>query len=130
MSRQSNDSLIEAGKRMADIVNALPTFSGPWELRNTWLAFRLEDGGWDGNQYDSMMDAKRHTDPTRVCYFSYRNGFHYSPRECELFIHFHRKGRQAGLPQKDPDSELIAFPSIEQHDAMRLQQMRRDARRN
>src|SRR5487761_1367881 len=38
MSRQSNDSLIEAGKRMADIVNALPTFSGPWELRNTWLA--------------------------------------------------------------------------------------------
>jgi hypothetical protein len=124
-----SDSLIEAGKRMSDIVNSLLTFNQPWELRTKWLAIKLENGGWDGNVYDSMADAKRFSDPDRCCYFSYINCLGgCTPRECERFLHFHRKAREAGHNQADPGNPHTLFPSVAQNDAMKIQQRLRDLR--
>jgi|ERR1700733_56399 len=49
--------ITEAGKRMANIVNNVRT-SHDWDdVKNGWMAFKLEDGSCDGTIYDNKNDA-------------------------------------------------------------------------
>jgi hypothetical protein len=108
-------ALREAGKRMAECINSHLAFHQPWEIRDKWLAARLDDGSCGSDVYDTMADAKRFRDPDFHCYFAFRaflGGI--SARECSLFIEFHRDARKAGLPQADPDRQ--PFMSVEKHD--------------
>ena len=104
MPRPLNDELREAGKRLAGIVNGYIAFMQPWELRNAVLAVRLQDGSTDGNVYENMRDAVRHSDDKRCFYFHFKGNLGgIDPREAAIVIDFHREAREAGIPQADPD---------------------------
>lgn len=109
MPRPLTVELSEAGKRLAGIVNGYIAFMRPWELRNAVLAVKLADGSTDGNVYENMSDAVRHSDDTRCFYFHFRaNLGGIDPREAAIVIDFHREAREAGLPQKDPNGREIS----------------------
>lgn len=104
-----NEDLREAGKRIADQLNARITFGDPFELRHCVMAFRLQDGTTDGTVYESIADAKRFTDQARYCYFAFLNVLGgANPEECALVLSFYRHGRNAGLGQKDNEILFIS----------------------
>ena len=108
---------MDAGKRMADQINARLTFGNPFELRTSFMAFYLNDGSTNGDVYENLKDAKRFTDPSRVCYFSFLNYLGgISAYECAVYLQFHREAREVGLGQAD--SEAIPFMSTYGHDVM------------
>lgn len=104
--------LAECGKRMSDVVNQVVTDFIPWDIKNCWLAFKLEDGssadGRSPTLYDSLPAAKKHTDEWKCCYMALRcflGGI--SAKDCEIFIDVHRQGRAVNMAQTDPDKTLI-----------------------
>ena len=103
---------------MADHINARLVMSSPFELRTKWMAFALQDGSTRGDVYDSILDAKRHTDEAYTLYFAFINCLGgVSATDCARFIHFHRKARDANLSQANPKDQ--AFPSFTQGDYLR-----------
>lgn len=106
--------LEEAGKRLADTVNELVTSRDPWELNHKFLAIKLSDGSWDKNIYDSMYDAKRHSDEFRCCYFAVGNFIGgVSARDCAVFLNFHRAARNASLGQKNDTVPIMSIKAWE-----------------
>jgi hypothetical protein len=109
--------LLEAGKRMADQVNARLVFSNPWEIRNCWMAFALQDGSTSGTVYDTLADAKRFTDEFQtayLCFVGMLGGT--NPLECAIYLDFCRQAREAGLGHRDPNT--IPFMSTAGHQGM------------
>jgi hypothetical protein len=47
----------DAGKRMSGIVNNVRHAADWDDLKNCWMAFKLEDGSSDGTVYDTKNDA-------------------------------------------------------------------------
>jgi hypothetical protein len=110
VTQQEAYELAECGKRMADMINGLLAFYDPFEIRNCWLAFALQDGKCDGNVYLTMADAKRHADPWKHCYFSFRASLGgIRAKDCEIFLSVHRAAREKNVLQRnpDPDTDLI-----------------------
>lgn len=102
---------------MADQINGRLAMSNPFELRSKFMAFRLQDGTTDGTIYDSIPDAKKHTDEFQCCYFAFLNMLGGTNEyECAVYLDFHRKARDAGLGQKDPAA--VPFMSTYGHDVM------------
>jgi hypothetical protein len=111
------EELREAGKRIADQLNARLTFGDPFELRHCVMAFRLQDGTTNGTVYESISDAKRFTDDSRFCYFAFLNVLGgASANECAIVLSFYREARDAGLGQKDNE---IPFLSTHGGDVMK-----------
>lgn len=103
------EEIREAGKRIADALNARLTFGDPFELRHCVMAFRLADGTTDGTVYDSIKDAKRFTDERRFCYFAFLNLLGgASPYECAITLAFYREAHEAGLGQRDNEIPFLS----------------------
>lgn len=101
--------LEEAGKRIADQLNARLTFGDPFELRHCVMAFRLQDGTTDGTVYDSIADAKKFTDVHRYCYFAFLNVLGgANAYECSIVLSFYRQAHEAGLGQKDNEQPFLS----------------------
>jgi hypothetical protein len=104
--------LAECGKRMSDVVNQVVADFIPWDIKDCWLAFKLEDGSVHGGThpvlYDSLPAAKKHTDQWKYCYMALR-GFlgGISAKDCEIFIDVHRQARNVNIAQSDPDRTVI-----------------------
>lgn len=106
--------LMEAAKRFSDAVNTLVAGTDPFELRNSFLAIKLEDGSWDDNVYDTMYDAKKHSDPMRCCYFAVGNYLAgLGERDAAIFLQFHRQARNAGMGQKGDDVPFMSIKARE-----------------
>lgn len=100
--------LAECGKRMFDVINQAIVDFGPWQLKSSWLAFKLEDGTCNRDVYDSLVTAKRFTDEHTHCYYSFRAALSgLSARDCEIFLDFHRQARNVRLSQSDPNAVPI-----------------------
>lgn len=97
---------------MADQINGRLTFNNPMDLASKWMVFRLQDGSTDGTIYDSILDAKKHSDETRCFYFAFVNCLGgVTARDCAILIQFQREAREAGLMQKNPgDQPFMSFP--------------------
>lgn len=110
--------LEDAGKRVADQINGRLTFSNPWDIKHCWMAFALQDGSTDGVLYDSVVDAKRHTDEWKtwyVCMGGVLGGT--NARDCALMLVFHREARDASLSQANPQD--VPFLSVKGMDHYR-----------
>lgn len=109
--------LAECGKRMSDTVNQVVSDFIPWDIKDCWLAFKLEDGSVHGGKrpalYDSLPAAKKHTDQWKYCYMALRcflGGI--GAKDCEIFLDVHRQARAVSMAQTDPDAQLIMpFPA-------------------
>lgn len=104
--------LAECGKRMHDAVNQVLTDFHPWTLKDSWLAFKLEDGSVYGGKHPAIFDglpaARKHTDEWKYCYFAFRSCLGgISVKDCEIFIDFHRQARDANARQSDPNVTAI-----------------------
>jgi hypothetical protein len=103
----------DAAKRMADIINGIVTFTPLWELRNKWLAIRLQDGGYDGVVYDSREEAIRHQIDERFCvYVCMRTMMQGAkPIDCEIFLEVHRQAYDEGMRLHEPEAPQIIMPT-------------------
>lgn len=116
--------LSDEAKRCSDIVNSYLAFM-PWDqIKNSWVAIRLTDGGSDGTVYDSKLDAIKHQSDEKTCaYICYRNcpaGI--TPLEAERFLAFTRGAYDAGMRLPDPDDVHggpDAFMPTSQYDRLR-----------
>ena len=97
----------DVGKRAYGIVRGYVAFIPQDQLKRSWVAIRLSDGGHDGVLYESKRDAVRHQLDEFLCvYFSYRNapsGFA-SPKDAQLWLDFNRAAYDAGFRLPDPDA--------------------------
>src|ERR1700685_3855450 len=96
----------DPAKRVSDAVNNHARAVGlgiSWEtVQGKFMAFSLNDGRSNGDLYDDMASAVRHTDEMTHFYLKLRaEGMEVC--EAELMLWLHRKGRSAGFPQADPD---------------------------
>lgn len=115
--------LAECGKRISGVINQVVTDFNPWEIRNCWLAFKLEDGRvYGGNQpalFDSQAAARKHTDQWKYCYVNMQGilgGL--SQKDAEIFLDFHRQARDVNLAQSDPNrSAMMPFPAGDTYQA-------------
>jgi hypothetical protein len=120
----------DAARRCADIVNGY-ILSRNWdELRDSWVAIRLSDGGSDGTLYDTKRDAVRHQLFEMQCaYVSFRNlAGGISPLEAERYLDYNRRAYDAGFRLPDPDAVNggpdLFLPS-QTYDALRESHVRR-----
>lgn len=90
---------------MSDAINSRLTFSDPWEIRNCWMVFRLQDGTTDGNLYDTKSDAIRHVSDYKYwAFFCFRNAMGgVRPFDCQIFLEYHRHLYRNGGTLPDPD---------------------------
>lgn len=96
---------IDAAKRISDTVNDL-TMRLTWEeRRRTWLAFRLQDGKWDGNVYDNKQAAVSHQPNEFYClYLTMRDAMGgMDTNAAYVVLMFHRMAYDAGFRLPDPD---------------------------
>lgn len=117
MPRQLSRELEEAGKRIADQINARVQFT-PWDMKGKWMAFALSDGSTRGDVYDSLAEAKRFTDEWKTAYFdmtSVLGGV--TAKDAGIYLDFCREARDANLSHADPNRQ--AFLSIHGGDVMR-----------
>lgn len=96
----------DEAKRCYDIVNSYVAFMPPDQLKRSWVAIRLSDGGHDGNLYQSKRDAvRKQSNEFQCAYFSYRNspGGFANKKEAQVFLDFNRLAYDAGFRLADPD---------------------------
>jgi hypothetical protein len=105
--------ITDAARRMSDAINARITF-GSWEIRNCWMAFRLQDGSTDGNLYDTKADAIRHVSNYKYwAFFCFRNAMQGAkPFDCQIFLDLHRHAYENGGQLTDPDARHPNNPRI------------------
>lgn len=97
----------DAGRRASDIINGIIT-AHPWDdIKDKFIAIRLEDGSSDGNIYDTKADAVRHQTHEQQCaYVGFRNlvgGA--TPKEMAIYLKFNRDAYLAGMRLIDPDNQ-------------------------
>jgi hypothetical protein len=100
--------ITDAGKRAYDIIKGYVAFIPHDQRVRSWVALRLEDGGSDGELYESKRDAVRHQVNEFLCaYFSYRNspsGFA-STLDAQLYLNWNRALYDRGMRLPDPDDK-------------------------
>ncbi len=103
----------DAAKRMAGIINGLVTFTPLWELRHKWIAVRLNDGGHDGNLYDSREDAINHQlDERFCCYVAMQSMITGAkPLDCAIYLEFHRQAYDANMRLHEPQAPQLIVPT-------------------
>lgn len=97
---------IDAAKRISDTVNDLCIRLTWEERRNAWLAFRLQDGKWDGAVYDSKRNAVRHQ-PNEFysLYITLQESMAgMDTNAAYVVLMYHRMAYDAGFRLPDPDS--------------------------
>lgn len=116
--------LADAGKRMADVINGLLAFNNPFELKNKWLAFTLQDGSWhDKAIYDSLPGARKRADPWKHCFFAFRASLGgIRARDCEIFLDVHRQARENNVLQSNPDANADLIIPVKAGDTLRANQ--------
>lgn len=97
----------DSGARASDVINEKIAHQGWWEIKNQWMAFKLEDGSSDGVLYDKRLDAVRHQRFEAQCvYICFRglgpNGS--SHRDMAIMIMFAKAAYKAGFRMTDPDA--------------------------
>jgi hypothetical protein len=97
---------------MYDVINQALTDFGPWQLKDNWLAFKLEDGTVYGGKNPAMFDglpaAKKFTDEWKYCYYSFRAALGgITAKDCEIYLDVHRQARAVSARQTDPNATLI-----------------------
>lgn len=97
--------ITDAARRMSDIVNAMITFHGPFEIASKFMSFRLTDGTSDGALYDTKREAVRHVSNEKYfaffCFRSAMGGM--SPKDAQIFLDVHRHAYDNGGHLADPD---------------------------
>jgi hypothetical protein len=103
----------DEAKRMSDIINSLVAFTPTWELRNKWIAVRLNDGGYDGTLYDSRDDAITHQLDERFCvYVCMRTMMQGAkPLDCAIYLEFHRQAYDSGMRLHEPEAPQLLLPT-------------------
>jgi hypothetical protein len=106
---------------MSDIIAETITHHGPWELRTTWMAFKLSDGSSDKVLYDTKADAIRHQLHEQLCcYVAMGNvvaGM--SPMDCQIFINLHRHLYANGGRIQDAEHPRSLILSTRSYEIMR-----------
>lgn len=108
MPRRLTWELEEAGKRIADQINARFVFNDPIAIRHCWMAFALSDGTGRGELFESLAEAKRFTDETRTAYFALigcMGGI--TPFDAGVYLDFCREARDANLMHANPDRHAV-----------------------
>lgn len=95
----------EAGKRMADVLNAQVVF-GKLAGFGRVMAFALADGASDGVVYDTFADAMRHQRHEQLCHYEVLRPTSYSADECALTLiyarAFHDRGGRYDVQYPQP----------------------------
>lgn len=102
------DSLNDCAKRASDIVNIILVAHPYDQIRDSFIAIRLSDGGYDGVIYESRREAVTHQLHEQQCaYLGFRNLANgATPRDMALFLDFNRKAYEAGYRLTDPDHQF------------------------
>ena len=97
----------DAARRAADIINGYVTFMDLDELRQKWIAIKLQDGSHDGTLYDSKRDAVKHQSDEFLCaYISFRNiPLGTNAKDMEIFLRHNRNLYDHGFRLPDPDAK-------------------------
>lgn len=98
--------LVDSAKRAADIINEIrPTLE--WsQLKRSWIAIRLSDGGYDGTVYETRRAAIQHQRNEFTCaYFNFLGAAYggISAWDMGKWLQFHRSAYAAGFRLPDPD---------------------------
>jgi hypothetical protein len=103
----------DAAKRMADIINGMVAFNQWDQLRNTWLALRLSDGGFDGNLYATREEAIKHQSDERHCAYVWMGNFLQGakPLDCAIFLESQRQAYDAGMRLHEPEAPQLIMPT-------------------
>jgi len=104
--RPIDAKLKDCAKRACDIVNAYYTTVEWVDLKDKFVAIRLEDGGSDGVLYDNKRDAVRHQRNEQQCaYVCFRNlgPTGARPREMAIYLQYNREAYDNGFRLTDPD---------------------------
>lgn len=98
---------------MAGIINGYVTFIPPFELMTKWVAIRLQDGGSDGNLYDSREDAIRHQIDERFCAYVCMGAMMQGakPLDCAIYLEVHRQAYDSGMRLHEPEAPQIIMPT-------------------
>jgi hypothetical protein len=103
----------DAAKRMSSMINGLIAFNNPFDLRQTWLAIKLQDGSSDGNLYATREEAIRHQLDERFCAYicmgTVMNGS--KPLDCAIFLEFHRQAYDEGMRLHEPEAPQLIMPT-------------------
>jgi hypothetical protein len=105
--------ITDAAKRMAAIINGLVAFTPVWELRTRWIAVRLQDGGTDGNLYDSRQDAIDHQIDERFCAYVAMATMITGAKDldCAIYLEFHRQAYDANMRLHEPEAPQLIMPT-------------------
>lgn len=108
----------DAARRMSDIINGLLAFHDPFEIRNKWLAIRLNDGGYDGTLYDTREAAISHQLDERYCaYICMRSLIKGAkPLDCQIYLDVQRQAYDQGMRFHEPEAPQTIMP-VSQYDA-------------
>jgi len=98
---------------MAGIINGYVTFVPVWELRTKWIAIRLQDGGSDGNLYDSREDAIKHQLDERFCAYVCMGAMisGAKPLDCAIYLEVHRQAYDGGMRLHEPEAPQVIMPT-------------------
>lgn len=98
--------LLDAGKRASEMVNLYVTNMDWDDIKDKFVAIRLEDGSSDGIIYDSKIDAIKHQNFEQQCaYVGFRNLMGGStPRDMAIFIAMNREAYDHGMRLADPEA--------------------------
>jgi hypothetical protein len=111
----------EAGQRMSDTVNNV-RMSADWDdIKNGWMAFKLEDGTSDGTIYDNKNDAVWYlrNKASKYFYLTLRNCMHgMSPREATQVLAMTRVQAERGRYNPVPDDMREPINPITTEDVM------------
>jgi hypothetical protein len=98
---------------MADTINGLVAFNDWDTLRNTWIAVKLADGGFDGNLYATREEAIRHQLHESLCSYVWMGNFLQGakPLDCAIYLEVHRQAYDEGMRLHEPEAPQIIMPT-------------------
>jgi hypothetical protein len=103
----------DAAKRMSTYINSLVAFNNPFNLREVWVAIKLEDGSSDGNLYATREEAIRHQHDERFCAYAWMGNMlsGAKPLDCAIFLEYHRQAYDAGMRLHEPEAPSLIMPT-------------------
>lgn len=101
--------IVDAGKRMSEIVGNVVTWAEWDEIVASWMAFKLEDGDSDRVLYPTRREAILHQPRPEHCFYlklaECRAGL--SPRDATILISVFRIQRDRGRYHPDLDMDMV-----------------------